>query len=174
MKQVATAKRQPTGSKPLLAFEKGFKVSSDEIHDGVTQYQVVPGKPTNPPMAAAENVQIRRITSRSDFLDDLQQSGRTLSVDEHTIAGFFAVSAGSRDGNAGSYDGLRKTAQPQSRRSILPLCLEYHFTVCQPTARLTGQMQLKRRVAVLRKFHGLEQFSQLANRPRIVAAQTHS
>src|SRR5271156_1602269 len=174
MKQVATAKRQPTGSKPLLAFEKSFKVLSDEIHDGVTQHQVVPGIPTNPPMAAAENVQIRRIAARGDFLDNLQQSGRTLSVDEHTIAGFFAVSPSSRHGNAGSYHGLRKTAQPQSRRSILPLCLEHHFTVCQPTARLTGQMHLKRRVAVLREFHGLEQLSQLTNRPRVVAAQTHS
>src|SRR5271156_6391546 len=160
--------------KPSLACEKGFKVLSDEVHDGITQHQVVPGKPTNSTMAAAENVQIRRIASRGDFLDDLQQSGHTFSVDEHTIAGFLAVSAGSRDGNAGSYDGMRKTAQPQSRRSILPLGLEHHFALCQPAARLTGQMHLKRRVAVLGKFHGLKQFSQLTNRLRIVAAQTHS
>jgi|SRR5271167_4807862 len=72
IEQVPAAKRQPLGSKPRLACEKGLEVFANKVRYGVTQYQVVPSKPTNLAMTTAEYVEIRRIASRGDSLDNLQ------------------------------------------------------------------------------------------------------
>ena len=79
--------------------------------------------------------------------------------------------AGLQNRDADGYDRLVKTAQPESHRTILPLCLEYPSRICQQAARLTREVHFERRVTIARKLNRFDQFSQFADRSRIITAQ---